>query len=532
MKRNGGAFVVFQRVSAFRYLGGTATCRGSPTECRKPFTELTMTIHRRVCPTFRRAAAAFAAGSIAAGLSACSETTAPTGESLSVCHVSGATGSLMDIRASELSEHRSHGDYVASIVVRKANPLNGDGIHFARITDAIASARASRVFRGETSTALCRITIAVAPGVFTGSVNDSVNTSLEALPLTIDVPDITLQGSYVMPLDAKGRATAVPGASGGSSATTLLASPGLVSIRTGNALDKYAEPLIVVNSHPNGPRGDGAIIEGFILQSGNDAAGATVGGNAVWAMRAKGLVVRGNQIEGGFSEPVEMRASVGRIERNVLTGRGGSCALCIFGPGDYQVTANRQVGLTGRLGVLVFPTIFTAVPPNVEQLVLPATALVTATVTNNELRDHQEVPFGIGVRVAAIGPGAPDVVGSARVVVQDNDLSSNRFAVVAEAGFLVANTAQRGSIDLTLKGNVLTSSCQAGLLVAFNSQANAVGSQAGLSTRNSSYAVTLGDDIAWGSVWYSHPAGAGNSLMVDGKPIENGLRAAYDPKGC
>ncbi|MEO5588882.1 MAG: hypothetical protein ABIS03_04790 [Gemmatimonadaceae bacterium] len=72
---------------------------------------------------------------------------------------------------------------------------------------------------------------------------------------------------------------------------------------------------------------------------------------------------------------------------------------------------------------------------------MPETALVTATVTHNEFRDHQEVPFGIGVRVAATGPSAPNVVGSARVPVQDNDLSNNRFAVVAEAGFLVANTA-------------------------------------------------------------------------------------------
>src|SRR4029079_298063 len=156
--------------------------------------------------------------------------------------------------------------------------------------------------------------------------------------------------------------------------------------------------------------------------------------------------------------------------RNLLTGKGGSCALCMFGPGDYKVIANRQVGLTGRLSVLVFPTIFTAVPPNVEQLTLPAEALVTAEVTNNEFRNHQEVPFGIGVRVAAIGPGAPNVVGTARVVAQDNDLADNRFAVVAEAGFLVANTAQRGSIDLTLKGNVLTGACQTGLLVALTSQ--------------------------------------------------------------
>jgi hypothetical protein len=464
-------------------------------------------------------------------LASCSESSGPTGEDLSLCHVTGATGTLIDIKSSELPGHLAHGDYVARLLVRKSSARNGDGIHFARITDAISSARAGRVFRGETATARCRLTIDVAPGVYLGSVNDTVNTSLEELPLTIDVPDITLLGSFAMPLDAKGRAIGT-GGDASIPATTLAANPGLISIKTGNPLDKYAEPLIVVNAHANGTRGDGAVIEGFILQSGYTGAGAVVGGNAVWAMRAKDLVVRGNQIEGGFSEPVEMRASVGRVERNLLIGKGGSCALCMFGPGDYRVTGNRQTGVTGRLAVLFFPAIFTAVPPNVEQLVLPAAAVVTGEVTNNEFRNHQEVPFGIGVRVAAVGPGAPDVAGTARVLVQDNDLSDNRFAVVAEAGFLVANTAQRGSIDLTLKGNVLSGSCQVGLLVALNSQATAIASQTGLSTRNSAYTINLGDNIPWSEAWYSHPVGAGNSLTVNGESIANGSRSAYDARGC
>jgi len=463
-------------------------------------------------------------------LGSCSESSAPTGETLSVCHISGSTGTLIDIKASELMEYQSRGDYVARLTVKKGGASNGDGIHFARITDALSSARAGRMSRGETVSAKCRITITVAPGLFVGSVSETDNSSVEELPLTIDVPDITLLGSFVMPVDAEHRASG--NSSAGAPATTLVASPGLISIKTGNALDKYAEPLIVVNGHPNGPHGDGAVIEGFVLQSGNDAVGAVVGGNAVWAMRAKNLMVRGNRIEGGFSEPVEMRASIGSVEKNFLTGKGGSCALCLFGPGEYQVTSNTQTGPTGRLAVLIFPTIYTAVPPNVEQLVLPSTALVRAMVSNNIFTDHQEVPFGIGVRVAAVGPGAPQVVGIAQVVVQGNDLSHNRFAIVAEAGFLVANTVQTGSIDLTLDSNILDWSCEVGLLVAFNSQATAISSLPGLSTRNSAYSIDLGDNIPWGSVWYSHPAGSGNTLRVDGSMIESGSRSLYDPKGC
>ncbi|HUQ19336.1 MAG TPA: hypothetical protein VM099_06950, partial [Gemmatimonadaceae bacterium] len=453
---------------------------------------------------------------------ACNETTSPTGESLTICQMMGPTGMMVNIRESQLEEHLARGDYVTSLSVSKGS-TSGDGIHFSRITDALAAARAGRMSRGETTISACRITITVAAGTYTGSVSATSGSDVEVLPLTIDVPDITLLGAFQMPLNDKGRPTGNAGAPG-APVTTITANPGLVSIKTGNALDKYAEPLIVINAHPNGPRGDGAIIQGFVLQSGNPED-AVVGGNAVWAMRARGIVVQGNQIEGGFSEPVEMRSAVGRVERNLLIGKGGSCSICMFGPGDYRVIANRQVGLsTGRLGVLIFPTIFTAVPPNVEQLVLPSEALVTATVTNNELRNHQEVPFGIGVRVAAIGPGAPDVVGMANVIAENNDLSDNRWGFVVEGGFVVANTAQRGSTNVTLRGNTLARSCQAGVLIALNSQGNAIAASPGPTVKNSSFTIDLGQDINWADTWYSHPSGSGSTLMVDGKPVENGKR--------
>ncbi len=462
----------------------------------------------------------------------CSDSaTAPTGEALSVCHIAGPVGTLVDIHASELPTHKSHGDYVARLIVDKKNAPTSDSIHFTRISDALAVARAIRTARKETTIASCRITIAVGAGVYQGSVKPSSDPAVERLPFVIDVPAVTLLGTFVMPLDEKGRALGATSAA--TTASTLVANPGLVSIATGNVADKFAEPLIIVNAHPDGPHGDGAVIEGFVLQSGNDAPDAVVGGNAVWAMRANSVVVRGNQIEGGFAEPIEMRASVGRIERNFLKGRGGSCALCAFGPGDYQIVGNRQIGFAGRLGILVFPTMSAAVFPGVEPLVLPASALVTVAVTNNDLRDHQEVPLGIGLRVAGIGPGAPDVIGTSRVVAQDNDLSNNRFGIVVEAGFPLVNTALSGSIDLTLRGNTLAASCQVAMLIATPSQQTALGRQNGPSSRNSTYTIALGGDVAWSDVWYSHPAGAGNTLTVDGKAIDNGSRVPYDAaKAC
>lgn len=109
----------------------------------------------------------------------------------------------------------------------------------------LASARAGPMSRNETVVAKCRITIAVAPGVFVGSIDETDNSSVEALPLTIDVPDITLLGSFVMPVDGDLRATG--NFSAEAVATTIVANPGLISIKTGNVLDKYAERLIAVN---------------------------------------------------------------------------------------------------------------------------------------------------------------------------------------------------------------------------------------------------------------------------------------------
>lgn len=443
-----------------------------------------------------------------------------------VCHSTADGGEIVPVHAAGLPAHFAHGDYVTELVVDKA-AATGDSIHFRRIGDALAAARATRVARNELAAGACRITIKVAPGVYHGAVLASPDASFEKLPLVIDFPDVTLIGSTVVTIDDEGMPD-VPLNTSGEHNTVIRASPGLVSIKTGSVLDKYAEPLIVVNGHPDGSRGDGVLIQGFWLQSGNEAPDAVVGGNAVWAMRAR-LAVRGNMIDAGFAEPVEFRASVGRVENNYLRGKGGSCALCMFGPGDYEVTGNRQIGLANRLAVLVFPAIIAAIPPGVEQFTPPSAALVTALIRDNEFRDHQEAPFGIGVRVAAVGPGAPNVAGNARVAVIGNDLSSNRFAVVAEAGFPVANTTSRGDIELSLENNKLTGSCQAPLLIALSSQATAVGLQSGATLKNSAFKVSLGGNVAWGDSWHSHPAGAGNTLTVDGSPVANGKVVAYDP---
>jgi hypothetical protein len=183
----------------------------------------------------------------------------------------------------------------------------------------------------------------------------------------------------------------------------------------------------------------------------------------------------------------------------------------------------------GIPGILVVPATGLRVPGGVEEYVLPRSATVNATLVNNEVRDHLRTPVGVGIRVGAIGIGAPGVAGLARVEARENVLVNNTFAMIVEAAFPAANTLRKGDIELTLHGNTLSASCQNNLLVALGRHTTGLG----LPTNptyllNSNYSLALGGDIAWDDVWFSHPAGLGNTLTVDGVLIGNGTRHAYD----
>lgn len=442
-----------------------------------------------------------------------------------VCHITGSIGSVIDISISDLPMHKAHGDYVAQLTVDKQSSKVGDSIHFTRIGDAIAVARAVRMARNESSVAACRITIAIAPGVFQGSIKASTDPSLEQFPLVLDVPDMTLQGSFKMAIDAGGRPTGIGEA---AEVTTLVPIAGLLTVNPGGgAQNTQAEPLIIVNAHPDGPRGDRASIEGIVFQSGNGTEGVP-GGHAIFAMRAANLVIRRNKFESGFAEPMDLRASSARVEQNYLTGRGGSCGICLSGPGDYQATGNRHVGPGGLPGIFVTPLSIIAVNPIVEQFTPLSSAFVAATLVNNEVRNHQTVPPGTGIRIGAVALGAPNVAGTSQVVVRDNTLINNRFGIIVDAAFPVANTALRGDIEVTLSGNTMTGSCQTNLLVTLTRHVAALGIVSLPYLKNSTYKINLGGDLAWSDVWYTHPSGFNNTVIVDGQTIPTGSRAPYD----
>ena len=473
-------------------------------------------------------------GSLAGlSLSSCSEgTTEPTGEILSVCHGTGATAALQDIHTSELASRLQQGDYVARLVVNKASTRAGDSIHFTRIGDALAVARAGRIARNETATASCRMTIDIGAGVFQGSTKESADPAFERFPLVIDVPDVTLHGAFTMAIDAGGRATGDDAQ--GTARTTLVANPGLLTTRLGGAQNFLHEPLIIVSDLPTGPGGTGAIVEGFVFQSGNGAADAAAGGNAVYAMRTRGLIVRRNRFEGGFSSPVNLYVSQAVVDQNHLSGKGGNCAICLAGPGAYDVTGNRLMGPGGIPGILILPVALFPVPPMVTQQVLPAEALVTATVTNNEVRNHLQSQAGVGLRIGAIGVGGSNVVSSSRIVARNNTLVNNTFGLMVEAAFPTAGTALRGDVDLTLQGNALTGNCQNGVYVAFARHVAGLGLlstaqfQSEAFLKNSTYSLKLGGDVQWKDAWVANPAGLGNTLTVDGQQIASETRVAYD----
>jgi hypothetical protein len=466
---------------------------------------------------------------------------------VALCHGSESHHKILEIGEPALAAHLSHGDYVTTLRVSDGQPDNV--VHFRRIEDALAAAKAGRLSRGELVSAACRITILVSAGVHRGTSTGAVSSDLEHFPLIVDVPDITLRGALVMALDGSGRATGIgtdgedrdehlrrPREDGEDrdehlrrprgrhhSETTLTPTEPL-------PIEDASTPIILVNVHPGGSAGNNLVVEGFVFQSGHDPA-VDAGGQGVFSMRATGLVIRGNRFEGGFSETVDVRETSADLVQNHLSGAGLSCDVCLAGPGTYRATGN-HLGVGGIPGITVSAMVNLPLPSGVESSPLPATAETWAEIRNNEVRDHLRVPTGVGLRVEVVGVGAPNVHNIIHAVLQDNLLVNNRFGIIVHAGFPVPNTNLHADVDVTLGGNVIHKSCQTDLLVSLSRHVQALGVGTSPYLLNSTFRLELGGDVDWNDAWFSHPAGFGNTLVVDGQVIENGNRQFYDATGC
>lgn len=446
-----------------------------------------------------------------------------------ICHLSEANAAIHSVSIAALPAHRRHGDYVTGLEVGDAVPP-GDRIHFRRLTDALAEARAGRLERGELESAACRITIAVAAGIRPGSTSaSSADPAFERFPFVIDVPDITVRGALRMQLDEVGRAT---GVSETGQATVFAPSPMLLIIGGTGGMSGSPEPIFSVNGHPDGSKGNGTILEGFVFQSGRTATDLLTGGFGIFAIRVRDLVVRGNKFETGLLSGVDLRASTALVEGNHLSGRGSSCDICLAGPGDYVARGNRII-FGGTPGILILPVAALGVLPPAEPYVLPATSLLTAVIENNEVRDHLRVPVGVGIRIGAVGVGvttAPsNVISASTVTLRDNELVNNTFGIIIEAGFPRDGTMRRGDLDVTVTGNRISRSCQNDILVSLANSQTGLGIQNQPYLLGSTYTLVFGPEIPWESVWYANAAGFGNTLTVNGEVVPNGVRRAYAP---
>ena len=471
---------------------------------------------------FRKVRFVVASAAVAA-LCACSSNDKsivdPKVETVKMCRTSSTAGTIVDVPVTDLASRKAQGDYVTSLVVDPASTRVGDSVHFKRITDAVTAVRALRQKRNELVSAGCTIIIDVAAGVYRGTTKDSPDATLEKFPIMLDMPGVKLHGALAMALDAARRAS---GAAAGSGITTLTPIAGLVT-------EPIPEAIFVVNGHPNGSAGNDVTIEGFALQSGHVGFDADTGGYGVFSLRVTNLVIRGNRFEPALSSAMDLRATSASIENNTIGG-GLVCDVCLAGPGTFVASGNR-IAKGGIDGIVVGALVVLPVPTDVEQYTLPATASVSATVVNNDIRDHLRQPVGVGVRAVAVSLGGPNVPQSTTLELRNNELVNNTFALLYEAGFPVANTTLKGDLKVTMASNVIQRSCQNDLLVSFNRHATTLG-VAQLTRpylRNSTYNISLGGDLDWSDVWYSNPADLGNTLIVDGSTTTAGSRLAYVP---
>jgi hypothetical protein len=399
-------------------------------------------------------------------------------------------------------------------------------VHFARITDAILAARLVRLARNEKENGACRITIAVGSGSYAGSFDAGADPALERFPLLIDVPDITLRGALRVSSDAVGRAS--DAAPAPEAMTSLVPNRPLDFLPT-------SEAILLIVGHLDGFAGHRVVIEGFRFQSGRSDNSS--GGIGIIGLRVRDLVISGNRFEAGLGSGADIRSSTGQLVGNFGVGLG-TCGFCLNGPGNYVAAGNYFKN--GGLGGIYLDAAFQHIPFSlgaapvapVEPDVLPSLASVTAVFSNNLIEGHAKLPIGFGFRILALGNGASTVPQTTQVSLIGNEVTGNTFGLIIDAGFPAANTALKGDVNVALSGNTIAGSCQSNLLVAFTRHTRALGLTTNPFLLNSTYRLDLAGDLNWEDAWFAHPAGLGNSLIVDGESVPTGVRQLYDPLAC
>jgi len=212
---------------------------------------------------------------------------------------------------------------------------------FVRITDAVARARAERMFGAVPSEE--EIRIHVAPGRYVGSYDAAQlqgHAEYEVLPIILNVPRLALLGSTVLFRDGQGLPTAT------DSATEAILEPDNPGKFSGQA-----RSLFLVTRTADGAVGDGVTVDGFVIDNRTEGPYPNF---LVLVDRVSDFRISNNLIQhGGFG--VITQFASGTIEGNLLT-HNGECGAAANGgsnaqPATVLIHANRVAG-NGQYGIM------------------------------------------------------------------------------------------------------------------------------------------------------------------------------------
>jgi Right handed beta helix region len=231
--------------------------------------------------------------------------------------------------------------------------------------------------------------------------------------------------------------------------------------------------------------------------------------------KAQDFTIRNNIFMGPAAIAIGTAGSSGNVRANYVSGAG--CGACVMAgspgsPAVVDVRGNRMVGNSNG-GVLLNGS-GTDIDEFADEL--------QATVAGNDLSDNTapSTNQGFGVRIFIIRRDLTSVMntqstGHIRAVVEGNRIVHNKIGVVIDAGFPYRRVGSvcdprtySGSIDVTLRGNTLSSSILTPALITFTRNTNTLTTTQAAQWQylhNSSYTISDPDGTLAG-YWYDHPA--------------------------
>jgi hypothetical protein len=419
---------------------------------------------------------------------------------------------------------------------------NGDGSAarpYWRITDALERARPLR--RTAAIPPDERIVIHVAPGAYFGSKEKPVlnkSPRYEALPILLNIPNLTLAGATILTTDDRGLPTdMVPGTE------TLLA--------TADFYDDTGKSLILLSRTTDGGVGDDVTVSGFHLDFlGHGQSGFPSG---VRPDRVSGFVIRRNLITRTALGIYATRAS-GTIEGNLIiegfsgvAAKGGSRQH----PSQYRIAGNRRVagqssgfvieadGLAAQIDVGANRVELEPLPSSETRDDPPFTT--DAIVVDNDCSDNAGAGMKCFMYAPAIKPIDPlvsngTVVPRMRVAATGNTFRRNgTYGLVVDANDALRSINRPLTAEFTglFQNNTLADNQPAGALFTFTAVAVSIG-RASLKDikylQNATYDITdLDGELA--GYDYDNPVTdpfdgtvLNNTLIVNGAVIPPGRK--------